>query len=80
MNTGVRFSPKCCISFRRYLTTTTKPALFIWGEQGIYKPWKVGRASLRVKFHWCRLKVLGTPHVHGEALQEAERVISSRSL
>jgi hypothetical protein len=37
-----------------------------------------------VKFHWLKLKVLGTPHLHGEALSEsqvlAEQVLIWRKL
>jgi hypothetical protein len=31
---------------------------------------------LRMNFHWLRLKILGLPHLHGEAFQEIEPVIS----
>jgi hypothetical protein len=33
-----------------------------------------------VKFHWLRFKVLEMPHVHGEAFQEVEPVISPRTM
>ena len=52
--------------------------LFIRGEQGLYKPRKVGGVLLRVKFHWLKFKVLGIPHLHGEAFQEVEPVISAK--
>jgi hypothetical protein len=51
---------------------------FIGGEQGLYKPRKVGGVLLRVKFHWLKFKVLGIPHLHGEAFQEVEPVISAK--
>lgn len=45
---------------------------FIGGEQGLYKPRKVGGVLLRVKFHYLRVKFLGIPHLHGEAFQDGE--------
>lgn len=32
-----------------------------------------------VRFHWLRFKVLGIPHLHEEAFQEVEPVISLRT-
>jgi hypothetical protein len=29
----------------------------------------------KMKFYWLRFKVLGKPHLHGEAFQEVELVI-----
>lgn len=34
------------------------------------------RVLLRVNFHLLRIKVLGIPHLHGEAFQKIEPIIS----
>lgn len=55
---------------------------FIWGEsRAIYVnlgDWK--EVHLRVKFHWLRLKVLGTPHLHGKAFWESQVLSGDRKL
>lgn len=74
---GARFSPKCYSFFRRYLTK--QRVFFTHGEQDYINLGKlVYIGFLRVKFHWWRLKVLGTPRLHGEAFQKGEPVVSPR--
>lgn len=73
---GVRFSPKRYSSFRRHLTK--QRVLFAHGEQDYINLGKLEGAFLRVTFHWWRLKVLGTPHLHGEASRKVEPVVSPR--
>lgn len=44
---------------------------FSWGEvRAIYGEWE--GVLLRLKFHWLRCKVLGIPHLHGEACRDVE--------
>jgi hypothetical protein len=53
--------------------------LFIREEQGVYKPWRVGRVLFRVKFHRLKLKDLRILLSHREAFQEVEPVILPRT-
>ena len=48
-------------------------------SKAIYmNPGEWGEVLLRVQFQWLRFKVLPIPHLHGEAFQKNEPVISSR--
>jgi hypothetical protein len=63
-------------------TTTQLNLCFLFmvkrGDINCDKLWTVGRGPLRLKLHYLGFKVLGVPHLHGDAFQEIEPVIFQR--
>ena len=91
MSTGVGISHEFSVTALLDSTHThTHTLTTIQSEQGLYKPWRIGRV-FQENVHWLGLKGSGMPYLHGEVIQvlawqvllerkEVEPVISPKTM